>query len=217
MEEDAGARDVEGGGNFLVAGGFRHDGADANRSRNEGAAFDAAILGPLVRERCSGCRRVVTLFGDKLFGDRVHFRDDLFLGDFGCAAVFAVSAGGRIAARGTGGLPGGGGDGFEVHDFGQERRGGPDGGDGLLDDEELGATWVGGRGGEYGGFRRESRGTEFGAAEILRMRGGVNCLQEYGQHIVGFLVLGGYFRSEAEKRVAVGGLGGLVGKKGFGG
>src|SRR5271156_1009682 len=49
------------------------------------------------------------------------------------------------------------------------------------------------------------------------MRGGVNCLQEYRQHIVGFLVLAGCLRSEAEKRVVVGGFGGLVSKRCSGG
>ena len=96
MEQDARARNVEGGGDFLGAVGFGLDGADANGRRDQGAAFYTAVLRALVSGRSRGRRSVVALFGDKLFGYRIHFRDNLFVGDIGGAGFLAVRGGRRI-------------------------------------------------------------------------------------------------------------------------
>ena len=144
VEEDAGARNVEGGGDFLVAGGFRDHGAHANGSRDERAAFLTAILRALVRGSCRGCGRVMALFGDEFFGDGIHFRDEVFFGGFTRIRIFVLAGGGRIAGGGVGGSASGGGDGLQIHDFGEELRGRPDRRDGLFHDKEFGAARFGG-------------------------------------------------------------------------
>ena len=96
MEQDARARNVEGGGDFLGAAGFGLDGADANGRRDQGAAFYTAVLRALVSGRSRGRRSVMALFGDKLLGYRIHFRDNLFVGDFGGARFFAARERRRI-------------------------------------------------------------------------------------------------------------------------
>lgn len=139
VEEDAGARNVEGGGDFLGATGLGCDGANPNGRGDQGAAFLTTILWTFVCGDCRGRGRMVALLGDKFFRDGIHFRDDLFFGGFAGVGIFVLAVVGRIA-RGYGGLPGGGRYGFQVHDLGEKRRWRPARGDGLFDDEEFGAA-----------------------------------------------------------------------------